>query len=349
MNFSEVPEVKENKLLTKKRILLFLLGLFVILVLLAGVLAAQYIHSALYEPVSSSNETVKFTITKGEGTRNIAEELEKQHLIKSSLVFIGYLKYSNRKISVQVGDYAIHRNSTMIQIIDKFAKGDVITTKITIPEGWTDQQIEDYLVKKGITTQADFKSALKKDYGFDFLKKSPDGSLQGFLYPDTYILSSKPTAEEAIFKMLAEFQKKADPEIRAKMGAEQLSYYQVLTLSSIVEREVQTKADKKAVAGIFLNRLSIDMNLDSCATVQYVLGTNKKILSDQDIAVDSPYNTYLNKGLPPGPIANPGMDSIEAVLNPAKTDYFYFFTGKDGKTYFSKTAEEHEAKKAKYL
>ena len=137
--------------------------------------------------------------------------------------------------------------------------------------------------------------------------------------------------------------------IRAKLSSQSLTYYQILTLASIVEREVQSNTDKKIVAGIFLNRLNSDMPLGSDATIQFILGSNKRIFSDQDIAVDSPYNTYINKGLPPGPIANPSLESIEAVLNPTKTDYFYFFTGKDGKTYFSKTQEEHDALKAKYL
>ncbi len=351
MNLKNLQQIRKEKrpFLTKKKVILYSLGIFAILILVVSISVSFYIHSALYEPVSSDNTAVKFTITKGEGTREIAEALEQDHLIRSSVVFVAYLKLNGRGDDVQVGDYLVRKNLTMMQIYKMITEGDVITTKITIPEGWTDKQIENELIKKGVTSESGFENALKKDYSFDFLKESPNGDLQGFLFPDTYILSSRPTAEEAISKMLTEFKQKANSEIRAKMDSDHLSYYQVLTLASIVEREVQTKADKKVVAGIFLNRLNTGMNLDSCATVQYVLGTNKKILSDQDISVDSPYNTYLNKGLPPGPIANPGMDSIDAVLNPTKTDYFYFFTGKDGKTYFSKTEAEHEAKKAQYL
>ncbi len=338
----------ERKIITKRNVLLFVCGLFILLVIAVG-LIGSYIHAAIYNPMSKSDQAVKFTVTKGEGTREIGEELEKQKLIRSSIIFLGYLKLKDKGAQIQVGDYAFKKNMTMAQIMGMLTRGDVITTKITVPEGWTDKQIGDALIAKGITTKDDFQKALADKYDYGFLQESPDGDLQGFLFPDTYLLASHPTAKEAIMKMLDEFKIKVDPKIKAKLSGQSLSYYQVLTLASIVEREVQTSSDKNVVAGIFLNRLANDMPLDSDATIQYILGGNKRIFSDQDIAVDSPYNTYTNKGLPPGPIANPGLDSIEAVLNPTKTDYFYFFTGKDGKTYFSKTAEEHEAKKAKYL
>ena len=260
-----------------------------------------------------------------------------------------YLKYKGEGAHIQAGDYTFSKNLSMIQVMEILTKGKVTSGKITIPEGWANKQIEDEIVKKGIGTSEDFKNSLSKKYNYDFLKESPNGDLQGFLYPDTYFLSSKPTSDEVVSKMLAEFSQKADSKIRAGVGNEGLNYYQVLTLASIVEREVQSNSDKKKVASVFLNRLSIGMKLDSCATVQYVLGNNKRILSDEDISLDSPYNTYKVSGLPPSPIANPSLESIEAVLQPDKTDYLYFFSGRDGKTYFSKNQEEHEALKAKYL
>ncbi len=349
MYFSSYPTQKEKRSLISKRNILMFLCAFIVLILAAAGLAGSYVHAAIYDPASKSGQTVHFTVAQGEGTRQISEKLERQKLIKSSLVFIGYLKFKDKGAKIQVGDYALKKNMTMLQVIDMLTGGDVITTKITIPEGWTDTQIENELIKKGVTTDAGFKNAISQKYNYSFLKENPAGDLQGFLYPDTYLLSSKPTAKEAITKMLDEFKQKADPVIRAKLSSQSLTYYQILTLASIVEREVQSNTDKKIVAGIFLNRLNSDMPLGSDATIQFILGSNKRIFSDQDIAVDSPYNTYINKGLPPGPIANPSLESIEAVLNPTKTDYFYFFTGKDGKTYFSKTQEEHDALKAKYL
>lgn len=299
--------------------------------------------------MSQSSEEVQFTVEKGESTTEISKKLEENGLVQNSFVFLLYLKYKGQGAKVQAGEYKIPKNLTMIQVLDIISQGKITSGKITIPEGWTNKQIEEELVKKGIGTSEDFKAALNKKYSYDFLKESPSGDLQGFLFPETYFLSSKPTSQEVVDKMLGEFSKQADPKIKKKVGTNGLSYYQILTLASIVEREVTSDEDKKKVASVFLNRLNIDMKLDSCATVEYVLGTKKRILSSDDISIDSPYNTYKNRGLPPTPIANPGLTSIEAVLEPDNTDYLYFFSGKDGKTYFSKNQEEHEALKEKYL
>lgn len=339
---------KERKLWIKKKRFLIPI-IFVVLIFFSTISGVFYIDSAVKKPMSGSSTKVNFTVEKGEGTTEISKHLEQNGVIKNSFVFLLYLKYKGQGANVQAGDYKIAKNLTMIQVLDILTQGKVTSGKITIPEGWTNKQIEDEVVKKGIGTSEEFKESLSKKYNYNFLEESPNGDLQGFLYPDTYFLSSKPNSDEVVGKMLAEFSSKVDPKIREKIGNQKLSYYQVLTLASIVEREVQSSSDKKKVAGVFLNRLDIGMKLDSCATVQYILGTNKRILSNDDISVDSPYNTYKISGLPPSPIANPSLESIEAVLAPEHTNYLYFFSGKDGKTYFSENQEQHEALKAKYL
>ncbi|MEK7447296.1 MAG: endolytic transglycosylase MltG [Patescibacteria group bacterium] len=339
---------KEKKMWIKKKKFLIPI-IFAILIFFGTIFTIFYVDSAIKKPMSQGAEEVQFTVEKGESTTQISKKLEEKGLIQNSFVFLLYLKYKGQGAQVQAGDYKIAKNLTMIQVLDIITQGKITNRKITIPEGWTNKQIGEEMVKKGIGTSEDFKAALNKKYSYDFLKESPNGDMQGFLFPETYFVSSKPTSEEVVEKMLKEFSTKADPKIKNKAGVHGLSYYQILTLASIIEREVTSNEDKKKVASVFLNRLDIDMKLDSCATVEYVLGTNKRILSDDDISIDSPYNTYKNGGLPPTPIANPGLDSIEAVLEPDNTDYLYFFSGKDGKTYFSKNQEEHEAQKAKYL
>lgn len=339
---------KEKKIWIKKK--KFFIPIILAVFLLASVfLGVLYVKSEVKKPMSGNSEEVKFAVQKGQSTTEIGENLEKAGLIKSSFVFLLYLKYEGQADKIQAGNYTLTKNLSMLQIMETLTQGKITSGKITIPEGWTNSQIEAEVVKKGIGTSDDFKNALNKKYNYSFLSESPNGDMQGFLFPETYFLSSKPTSEEVVEKMLSEFSEKADPKIRAGAGKQDLSYYQILTLASIVEREVANGDDKKKVASVFLNRLDIGMKLDSCATVEYVLGTKKRILSSEDISIDSPYNTYKNSGLPPTPIANPGLDSIEAVLSPDKTDYLFFFSGKDGKTYFSKTQEEHEEKKAKYL
>ncbi|MDO8507580.1 MAG: endolytic transglycosylase MltG [bacterium] len=339
---------KEKKLwIEKKRF--FIPIIFVVLIFLGSIFSVFYVDTRVKKPMSGSAQEVQFTVVKGESTTEISKDLEQKGIVQNSFIFLLYLKYKGQGTLVQAGDYKIAKNLTMIQVLDIITQGKITSSKITFPEGWTNKQIEEEIVKKGIGSSEDAKNAINKKYNYDFLKESPSGDLQGFLFPDTYFVSSRPTSQEVIDKMLKEFSDKADQKIRAGAGKQGLDYYQILTLASIVEREVTSSEDKKKVASVFINRLNIGMKLDSCATVEYVLGTNKRILSEDDISIDSPYNTYKNTGLPPTPIANPGLESIEAVLSPENTNYYYFFSGKDGKTYFSENQDQHEALKAKYL
>jgi len=339
---------KEKKFFLKKKrfiiplTFIFLLASFIIF-------SITYISSDIKKPVSSNAKELKFTISDGESTQDISDRLKKDGLIRNSLIFTVYLKYKGKSSSLQVGDYTLNTKYSALEVMEILTKGKVTSGKITIPEGWTKKQIGEELVKKGIGSKEEVETALNKKYDRKFLGESPSGNLEGFLFPDTYFLSSRAKPGDVIEKMLDEFGKKADSDIRSKTEKEGLSYYQTLILASIVEREVVTKEDKRKVAGVFLNRLNSGIRLDSCATVEFVLGTKKRILSEEDIAIDSPYNTYRVDGLPPTPISNPGLDSIEAVLNPEETDYIFFFSGRDGKTYFSKTSDEHEALKARYL
>jgi UPF0755 protein len=346
MNTDFIQKNKKQWFREKKFIIPIVLVLFILLIFTTG---ALYVKSTIRKPVSTSAEEVGFTIKSGESTQDIGRRLEQDDLIKSSWVFVVYLNFKGQSSSLQAGDYELKRNYSMLEVIEVLTQGKISSGKITIPEGWTNKQIEEEVAKKGIDTKDGFDQVLSKNYDYDFLKESPSGDLQGFLFPETYFLSSRPDSTEVIGKMLKEFSLTADPKIKSGAGTNGLNYYEILTLASIVEREVTNSGDMKKVASVFINRLQNGMTLDSCATVEYVLGTKKRILSAEDIAIDSPYNTYKNAGLPPTPIANPGLTSIEAVLHPAETDYIFFFSGSDGKTYFSKTQEEHEALKAQYL
>lgn len=222
--------------------------------------------------------------------------------------------------------FLIYRTERSFEIKKFWQQQTKKETKITIPEGWTVKQIDDYLAEKQILSKGDFLAVAKEK--------------EGYLFPDTYFLSEKPDASEIVKKMEDNFQQKTAGLNLTKDD---------LILASIVEKEVTTDEDRKTAAGVFKNRLKYNMALESCATINYVLGGNKKILSREDLLTASPYNTYLHKGLPPGPIGNPGLAAINAALNPATTDYFYFLTGNDGKTYFAKTKTEQDQNKLKYL
>ncbi len=244
---------------------------------------------------------------------------------------------------------------------------------ITIIEGWTTDDIAGYLQKKGLTDAKSFISA-QKDFRADkypFLGSKPSGaSLEGFLFPDTYRVpknsgSSKESnvAESSLIikKMLENFSQKFTEEMQGQAGKRHMSVYEILTLASIIERETGRNAatleakqqladERKIIAGIFYNRLNTGQPLQSDATINYITKKNTPTASADDLQIDSPYNTYKYKGLPPGPICNPSLSSIQAALEPASTDYFYFLHKQpSGEPVYSKTFEEHVKNKNKYL
>lgn len=324
-----------------------LISLSIILLLFALVLGYYWVFLNL--PRDKKAGEITFVVTKGDGVRIISVNLEKEKIISQDITFLIYLKLSGLSSSIQAGDYALSGSMTPLTIADILTKGKVSSKKITIPEGWTIDDIGTYLEKQGVTTKPSFTLATEKSYNYAFLSDKPaDANLEGYLFPDTYQISATSNAEDIIKIMLDNFDSRLTPSLRAAIAGSGRSIYETVTLASIVEREVSKPEDRKVVAGVFINRLNIDMALESCATVQYVLKTDDKRLTYEQTRVDSPYNTYLYKGLPVGPIGNPGIDSIEAVLYPQNTDYFYFFSSK-GTTYYSKTLDEHEAKIAKYL
>lgn len=341
-----LAQIKKRRL--KKPLFVFLGFIFAVVIFL--IIGLFWVNSVIASPNSNSEEKKLVKIEEGQGTQEIAKNLEGAGVIKSDFIFVLYLKYQKMAAGIQAGEYEIPQNLTMIQLAEMITKGKTASTKITIPEGWTIKQIAEYLEKNKVVSKDDFLAEIKKKFDYNFLADKPaDANLEGFLYPETYLLSVKPNSEEIVNKMLEEFGKKLTPALRDKIKASNMSTYEVVTLASVVEREVANVDDRKTVAGIFLNRLNAGLPLESCATIQYILGENKKQFTYEETRTPSPYNTYINPGLPKGPIGNPSVESIEAVLFAQKTDYNYFLTGNDGKTYFSVTLDEHNEKKAKYL
>lgn len=333
----------------KKTILIAITIMLVLLSLISTSIFLLYFRQFMHTPSSENNTEVTYTIESGESIRQIARELEHRDLLKDDFLFLAYLKIKGLSGQLIAGDYLLKGNMTPLQIIDVLTSGRVASVKITIPEGWTNEKIADYLNEKGIVTKEEFLVATKKNYDYSFLTQKPtDKDLEGFLFPDTYQLSYKATADDIVEKMLENFQKKVDVPLSKEISASGLKYYDLLKLASVVEREVAKPEDRKVVAGIFLSRLNEGMPLESCATIQYILKVNKTQFTYAETRTPSDYNTYIHPGLPAGPIGNPGLESVRAVIYPTITE-FRFFLSADGTTYFSKTLEEHEAKKAKYL
>ena len=200
--------------------------------------------------------------------------------------------------------------------------------KITIPEGYTVAEIGEYLEEKGIVTADDFlNTANTVDFDFKFIKDIPEGRtnrLEGYLFPDTYYISDNATSEEIINKMLTRFNDFYTEENIKKAESLGLTFDEAIIVASIVEKEISAPSERSIAAGVIYNRLEIDMPLQIDSTVLYAMGTTKEVVTYDDLETDSPYNTYTNKGLPKGPISNPGQAAIEAALNPDDNDYIYY-------------------------
>lgn len=260
-------------------------------------------------------------------------------------------------LSGVLGFYKIFKYRAEKRLGRQNAKAPQIS--VTFLEGWGNRDIADYLQKNGIVSSADFLAAAKdfKLEGYPILASKPQTSgLEGFLFPDTYFISKNlspgaETGSKIIKKSLDNFTAKFTPAMQIQAEDDKLSVYQIVTLASIIEKETRgNQEERKIVAGIFYNRLKAGVPLQSDATVNYVTGKSDLRPSRADTDIDSSYNTYKYKGLPPGPICNPGLDAIMAALTPAKTDYFYFLTDpKTGRAVFAKTYDEHLKNKQKYL
>lgn len=294
-----------------------------------------------------SHETIIFAVKSGLSDDQIGTSLQKLGIIRSSYFFKFYSVLSLKHSQLQAGEYNLSPKMSIYEIANKMAQGDVIRENIAILEGWTIKDISRYLESKGICKQDYFISLTKKDYSdeFDFLQDKPkNADLEGYLFPDTYQIDGGVTCENILTAMLSNFDKKLTPELRAEIKNQKKSIFDIVTMASILEKEVRTLDDKKIVAGILWKRISIGMPLQLDSTVIYITGKSDANLTTKDIQIDSPYNTYKYKGLPKGPISNPGISSITAAIYPTKTNYWFFLT--DGKTIFSETLEQHNKAKS---
>lgn len=324
--------------------------LFVILLLVIVTGLSGCINSSDYLPVdAANNEAVLVMIPSGATAKSIGALLEDQKLIRSADAFVQKVKDLDAQADLKAGQYKLSGSMSTEEIVKALSGGEVYaeTFKIAIPEGFEVVQIVDRLLQDGRIDETLFYNELKSgafDYKF-LTEEDAKTNLEGFLFPATYTFKVGATEHEIIDAMLKKFDTVFNEADYAQADALGLSVRQIITMASIVEREAKLDSERPTVAGVFYNRLKIKMPLQSCATVQYILGERKEVLSFNDIAIDNPYNTYKFYGLPPAPIASPGEPSIKAALYPEKTEYFYFVTTNlgDGSHYFSKTLKEHEA------
>ncbi|WP_274655102.1 endolytic transglycosylase MltG [Paenibacillus humicola] len=334
--------------------------MWVVLTLL-GLIAAVLGGTALYvwnglRP-ASAGAPVKVELKKGMSPFQFAEALENEGVIRNAFLFKYYLRYKHEGPHFQAGVYELTPGMTRDAIIAKVNAGQIVkpeTVRFTIPEGYTVEQIADLLSQKGIADKAAFLKAADADRDWGeaaAVRNIPKSAklehrLEGYLFPETYEMPKNSKPEDLIERMLTELDRKLDSlpdNWETALANRKIDFHQMMTIASLIEREVVVDKERPIVAGIIYNRLAKGMPLQIDATVQYALGKPKERLFEKDLKVDSPYNTYLVKGLPPGPIASPSLKSIEAALYPAKTDYYYYVTKKDGSRehLFARTLAEH--------
>ncbi|WP_254450448.1 endolytic transglycosylase MltG [Cohnella herbarum] len=350
---TSVPPVRRRK----PRVLLwsFLIALGLVLIVAGG--ALFYLWNGL-RPTAASSTPINVTISSGMRAQKVAEVLEENGLIRSAFLFSGWLKIEGEGSRFQAGEYELTPGMTRDEIVAKLNAGDIVaaeTIRFTIPEGFTVQQIAARLSETSGLDKNKFMEASGNPAqwtGSLWTKALPNDNslrfpLEGYLFPETYEMKRGSTEVDVINRMLAELDHKLDqlPEDwQSTLEERGLTVHQLLTIASLVEREVVADEERPIVSSVIQNRLKKKMPLQIDATIQYLLDKQKERLLEADLKVNSPYNTYLNAGLPPGPIASPSLKSIEAALYPETTDYFYYVTKKDGTNthLFAVTYKQHQ-------
>ncbi|EOD00124.1 endolytic transglycosylase MltG [Caldisalinibacter kiritimatiensis] len=343
-----MPDIlsKEKKRKKNTRLRKFFFTLLIILTL-AFISAKQYYISQT-QPVAVNNiSEVTIVIPKGSSTSKIALILKENNLIRNELLFKFLCKVDGIDGKLKAGKYKLDNGMTPKEILNKLVEGGVLkeTVKFTIPEGFELREIADRLANQRIVNKEEFLSMCEDisyfSDEFNFLNELPNNTtLEGYLFPDTYEVYKDATEEEIIRKMLKRFDEVYNEDIIKKAKQLDMTINEVITLASIIEREAQVDSERPLISAVFHNRLNIGMKLQSCVTVQYALGERKQSLTYDDLEVESKYNTYLYKGLPPGPIASPGAASIEAAVKPADVDYIYFVANGDGTHTFTDNYKE---------
>ena len=321
---------------------------YILILAIVGVLIVGGGLGALYlipNTFAQDDGTQVLVIEKGQTGSEIADMLFERGLIRSTQGFKLWLYLSGTNDKLQTGHYQIPNKVTVRELISLLQEGHVESIRVTIPEGYTVGDIAIVLEKNQIMKAKDFLAEAKTFIPYPYMKGTKPATypVEGFLFPSTYEIPVGATPREVIQMMADEMNRYLTPAVKKQIQAQHMSIHDFVTLASIVERESLFDADRPTIAGVFKKRLAHGIPLQSDATISYVLGYAKENVTIGDTQLQSPYNTYVSKGLPPGPIANPGKKSLDAVLHSENTDYLYFVADKEGHNHFSKTYEEHLA------
>ena len=366
----------------RRKVKIFLLTLLLLATVFLGV--TTYAASQLKRPLMKDAPTRMVTVARGSTTSDIAKDLESKNIIGNYRFFVYYVMLKGGSQNIQAGNYELSASMTIPEIVEHLTEGKVYSNevRIRINEGWNLDQIANEIEKSGIGKREDFFKLVGTTPSnggdpansdlvrrFSFLSSLPrTATLEGYLFPDTYQVSRAGGVEELVDKMLRNFDKKVNQDLQAEFSAAASqrparTARQIIIMASLIEGEVgrnitgnlsetdikELEEERHIVSDVFWSRLARGMGMESDATVGYATGKARRQATFADLEINSPYNTYRFAGLPPGSINNPGLDSIRAALSPANTDFLFFLSAPDGKAYFAKTLQEHNANRAKYL
>lgn len=333
-----------------KKLLLILIILFILFIL-----------SSFFFPINYfSDKEQDFIVEKGQGAKEISLNLKQDGLIRWPFLFKFYVFILGEESNLKAGKYLFSRSMNIPNIVKDIVSGNSVANEMVVKEGWDIRDIAWYLENQGLFQAEELfeligfpaQTSDAKDFSrrFSFLDDKPeDISLEGYLFPDTYDISYGDSLENIVIRMLNNFEDKLEQELVEEIESQDKSLFEIITMASLLEKELITFEDKKIASGLLWKRIEIGMPLQVDATVNYVTGKNSRWVATIDTKKDSPYNTYKYKGLPLGPISNPGIESIKAALYPEESPYLYYLSTHERETIFSKTLEEHNIAKAKYL
>jgi len=311
-----------------------------LVVLLGGLVFGVHVATFLAAPPGSKSTVLSFEIEDHDTLGGVARRLDHVGLIRNRWYFVAFGRLTGVERALKPGEYALSPGMRPSEILDRFRRGTVILHAVTIPEGYTVRQIARELSEVGLGNSSEFLRLVNspdfiRSLGYDL------PSLEGYLFPDTYAFPRRVSTEEIVRDMVARFRAVYRQEWHERALVLGMTDHQIVTLASIIEKETGSNAERSFVSAVFHNRLRLGMPLQSDPTVIYSIAEFNGNLTKVDLKRDSPYNTYRRRGLPPGPIANPGRDALEAALYPAQVEYLYFVSKNDGTHWFSRSIKEH--------
>ena len=317
----------------------------------------RYRQDDISRPAREGDALVPFSIERGETAVTVAARLAEEGLISDADLFRLYIRYHGVDARLEAGDFDLRRNMTIEEIAEALQRARMEEVTVTVVPGWRAEEIAAMLAQENVMSADTFLALVRQGtFAYALLADRPEGSsLEGYLFPETYRLPAQATALDLVERMLKTLDERFTPEMRRAIQAQGMTIHQVITLASIVQREGVVAEEYPVIADVYLNRLEQGIYLQADPTFQYARGYDAATgrwwapFDVEDVPlVQSPYNTFLNPGLPPGPICSPGQAALEAVAFPADTNYLFFYAKGDGTHAFAATYEEHLANQARY-